>query len=233
MTGHALALSTLDPIGPPAATTVTDPGSTGKTLVPEGEDVKREPLSPIETVPLPAPIPDTLNTSPDGGVTGPSNQPNNDLLPANDDLALLPEPVSRMRELLVAAAKTGDIEALRPLIGVGEETTQLSVTEIEGDAIEFLKGQAGDAGGQEILAIMLDLLETKYVHTDAGSTEELFVWPYFVERQLEKLTPPERVDLFRIVTAGDYEDMKIFGAYNFYRIGISPEGRFVFFISGD
>lgn len=233
LAGPAFALSKLDPIGPPAAPTVIAPNPSDKTLVPEGSEVKREQLSPIETVPLPAPITNNPGVSPDPEVTGPSSIDATDELPASDDLALLPEPVKRMRELLVAAAKTGDIEALRPLISVGAETTQLSVTEIEGDAIAYLKGQAGDADGQEILAIMLDLLETKFVQTDAGSTEELYVWPYFVGRELEELTPPERVDLFRIVTAGDYEDMKVFGAYNFYRIGISPEGRFVFFVSGD
>ena len=228
--GNAFALSEIAPIGPPAPTQLTDPQTPAGTLVPEGGEVVREPLSPVETIPLPLPIPEVPGAAPIPEITGPVAT---EFAPALSDIATLPEPVKRMRELLLEAAHTGDIEKLRPLIGVGSEATQLSVTDIEGDAIDYLKGQAGDADGQEILAIMLDLLEAKFVHSDVGTTEELYVWPYFVERQLDKLTPPERVDLFRIVTAGDYEDMKTFGAYNFYRIGISPEGRFVFFVAGD
>lgn len=229
----AHALSTLEPMGPPAPPVVTTPQVPDGTLVPQGNEVVREPLSPVEPVPLPLPIPELPSEAPNPDVTGPvAGEPVTNS-PALSDIAALPEPVKRMRELLLEAAKTGDIEKLRPLIGIGAEATQLSVAEIEGDAIEYLKGQAGDADGQEILAIMLDILEAKFVHSDIGTTEELYVWPYFVERQLDQLTPPEKVDLFRIVTAGDYEDMKNFGAYNFYRIGISPEGRLVFFVSGD
>ena len=231
LSAPALALSKLEPIGPPAPPVIINPQAPPGTLVPEGGEVVREPLTPVEVIPLPLPIPEVPNGAPNPDITGPvAAEPT---APAFSDIGALPEPVQRVRELLLEAARTGDIEKLRPLLGVGTDATQLSVTEIEGDPIDYLKGQAGDADGQEILAIMLDLLEAKYVHTDLGTTEELYVWPYFVERQLDKLTPPERVDLFRIVTAGDYEDMKTFGAYNFYRIGISPEGRFVFFVSGD
>ncbi len=230
---HAFALSKLEPAGPPVPPVVTTPQSPDGTLVPEGGEVVREPLTPVETVPLPVPIPGVPSSAPNPDITGPAAADPATVAPALSDLLVLPEPVRRMRDLLLEAAKTGDIEELRPLLGTASEATQLSVTDIEGDPIEYLKGQAGDADGQEILAIMLDLLEAKFVHTDIGTTEELFVWPYFVERQLDKLTSPERVDLFRIVTAGDYEDMKTFGAYNFYRVGISPEGRFVFFVSGD
>jgi hypothetical protein len=50
---------------------------------------------------------------------------------------------------------------------------------------------------------------------------------------LDRLTPPQRVELFKIVTAGDYEDMKSYGAYIFYRVGITPDGRWQFFVAGD
>jgi hypothetical protein len=41
------------------------------------------------------------------------------------------------------------------------------------------------------------------------------VWPYFFAVPLEELTAPQRVELFTLVTAGDYEEMKNFGAYIF------------------
>ena len=64
-------------------------------------------------------------------------------------------------------------------------------------------------------------------------SHELYVWPYFFAHPLDKLNPMQRVELFRIVTAGDYEDMRLFGGYNFYRAGISPEGQWIFFVAGD
>ncbi|TKC94171.1 MAG: hypothetical protein E5W98_36280, partial [Mesorhizobium sp.] len=56
------------------------------------------------------------------------------------DLSKLPEPVRRMHDLILEACKSGDIEKLRPLIGQGDTMTQLSLSEIVGDPITFLKG---------------------------------------------------------------------------------------------
>ena len=40
-------------------------------------------------------------------------------------------------------------------------------------------------------------------------------------------------DRFELVTAGDYQRMLENGAYDFYRVGISPEGRLEFFLMAD
>ena len=149
------------------------------------------------------------------------------------DLGKLPEPVRRMHDLIVEACKSGDIEKLRPLVGTGDSATQLSLTEIDGDAIAFLKGLSGDSEGQEILAIMEEVLNAGYVHLDAGTPQELYVWPYFFAAPLDKLDARQRVELFKLVTAGDYDDMKQFGAYIFYRLGITPDGHWAFFVAGD
>ncbi len=149
------------------------------------------------------------------------------------DLSRLPGPTRRMRELILEATKSGDIEKLRPLLGMGDGATTLSFGGVEGDLIEFLKQQSGDGEGHEILAILEEVLEAGFVHIDAGKPEELYVWPYFFAVPIEKLTPPQRVELFRIVTAGDYEDMKTYGAYISYRVGIAPDGTWRFFLVGD
>ncbi|MEO9829135.1 MAG: hypothetical protein ABJG03_07150 [Nitratireductor sp.] len=209
-------------------------------------DMVAPPDQPVETVPLPDPIerlplPDT----PGGTVETPQpDVPSEDdgTEAASDDQTLpeviydldrLPEPVRRMHGLIMSACRSGELEALRPLIGPGPNGTQLSFGTVEGDPIEFLRQAAGDADGQEILAILLEVLDAGYVHLDAGTPNEIYVWPYFFSMPLDALTPPQRVELFEIVTAGDYEDMKNFGGYNFYRVGITPEGRWVFFVAGD
>jgi hypothetical protein len=50
---------------------------------------------------------------------------------------------------------------------------------------------------------------------------------------LRRLTPEQKVELFRIVTGSDYKKMKEFGAYIFYRVGIAPDGTWHFFVAGD
>jgi len=151
----------------------------------------------------------------------------------SDDVSALPEPVRRMRSLIMEAARSGDIENLRPLIGTGADITQLSLGGIEGDPIEFLTAISGDSQGHETLAILLEVFEAGYAHLDAGLPSELYVWPYFFSISLDDLTPVQRVELFKLVTAGDYEDMVSFGAYIFFRAGITPEGRWLFYVAGD
>ena len=97
----------------------------------------------------------------------------------------------------------------------------------------FLKSASGDGEGIEILAILIDVLNAGYARVEAGSDDEIYVWPYFTQVDLSRLTKPQLVELFRIVTAGDYQSMIDFGAYNFYRIGITPDGKLQFFVAGD
>ena len=149
------------------------------------------------------------------------------------DLALLPFPTRRMHELILEAARTGDVEKLRPYVGYGNDTTMLSLGGIEDDPINFLKTLSGDSEGHEVLAILMEILESGFVHLDEGTEQELYVWPYFFAQPIDKLTPKQRVELFRIITYGDFEDMKSFGAYIFYRVGITPKGRWRFFVAGD
>ncbi|CDZ30492.1 hypothetical protein [Neorhizobium galegae] len=148
------------------------------------------------------------------------------------DMTKLPAPVKHMREQLVEAAASGDITRLRALMGTGATQTQVMNGEFE-DPIETLKSFSGDAEGQEILAILLDILSTGAAHFDVGTPDEAYVWPYFAGKQLSTLTPPERVDLLRIVTAGDLAGMEENGNYNFFRTGISPDGKWKFFSGGD
>lgn len=207
-------------------------------------------LSEIKREELPTPPAQTLDNEATGetaapqgeeapGATAPSSaahaneDPNTPLPEIIYDISKLPEPVQRMRQLILDVAMGGDIEKLRTLVGTGDDATQLSVTGLEGDPIEFLKELSGDKDGEEILAIIENVLNAGYVHLDPGTPEELYAWPYFFAMPLERLTPRQRVELFKIVTAGDYEDMKSDGAYNFYRLGITPEGKWAFFVAGD
>jgi hypothetical protein len=221
---HALALSD-GSIAPSAGHNQVQesaplPGAFGGTILPQPGTVPENDAAQNET-------PETNGAD---GVAGPdATEPSAEII---RDLSSLPAPVKEMREKIVEAAASGDIERLRPLLQDTPKPPQIMNGESD-DPVETLKNFSGDPDGQEILAIMLDILSSGVARIDAGSPEEVYVWPYFVGKPLTSLTAPERVELLRIVTAGDLIGMEENGNYNFYRLGISPDGQWKFMTGGD
>jgi hypothetical protein len=148
------------------------------------------------------------------------------------DLSQLPPRVARMRENILAAARSGDLEKLL-LVMQSNETLPVFSFGDDKDPVAFWKSNYPDSAGIEILAILIQVLETGFVHVDRGTPQEMYVWPYFVETPLKDLTLPQKVELFRIVTGTDYREMKDFGSYIFYRVGIAPDGVWHYFVAGD
>jgi hypothetical protein len=164
-------------------------------------------------------------------------------LPAVEyDFSKLPVPVQRLREQLMDAARTGDVEKLRPIIEVNPQIgarlqtdpDDPEITEPITDPVEYLKAQSGDPDGREILAILLEVLEAGFVHVDIGTPQEMYIWPYFARYPLDGLSPQQTVELFKIITWGDLEQMRSeLGAYSFFRVGISPSGGWEYFETAD
>lgn len=197
----------------------------GGLAAPQNSDIGNSVRQPETEIPD-----DSLETD----VTDPEPPPAEVLnVKISHDLSQLPRPVMRMRELIIDAATKGEIEGLRPLLGIGPTRTELSISGFEGDPIDFLREMSGDAEGHELLAILLDILQAGYAHVDPGEPTELYLWPYFYSVPLESLDDRQRVELFRIITAGDYEDMQAYGGYIFYRTAIGPDGDWKFFVAGD
>jgi hypothetical protein len=146
------------------------------------------------------------------------------------DLSRLPAAVVRTRERLLAAARSGDLQQLAGLMT--DSMPIFSFTE-DKDPIAFWKANYPDSDGIEVLSILTMILESGFVRVDEGTPQEMYVWPYFVRMSLGALTPQQKVELFRIVTGGDYKDMMKLGVYAFYRLGISPDGTWQFFVTGD
>ncbi|KQS80530.1 hypothetical protein ASG25_02765 [Rhizobium sp. Leaf384] len=251
-TTPALALSQLRTI--PGDAGPDDAGSSGATTGAPDAPSKDDASAPSKpTAPGAIPMPDPLVNKPvaparpgkaegqpgktpaAGGPTAqpPGSETREGPVEVLTDVSKIPKPVARMRELIVEAAASGDIERLRPLLGKGETATAIGDSGEETDSVAAVKSLSGDADGLEILAIMLDVLSTGFTVIDKGTPDEMYVWPYFAAKPLDSLTPPEKVDLMRLVTAGDVASMQEFGSYNFYRIGITPDGQWKFFIGGD
>jgi hypothetical protein len=218
----AFALSDIKDITPPSSET---PSDAGEPLPGEDQDVIEDSI-PV----IPDPDPLIKRDEPEEVETVDPPQPPAEVI---YDLEKAPEPVRRMRQLIIDAATTGDISKLKPLMNPGPDQTVVPLQDPAQDPIEALKALSGDSEGVEILAILLDILSTGFVQLDKGTADEAYVWPYFAGKSLGLLTPQEKVELLRIVTAGDVAEMQEYGNYNFFRIGITPDGRWKFLTVGD
>ncbi|MET0747143.1 MAG: hypothetical protein ABWY49_03050 [Rhizobium sp.] len=204
-------------------------------VAPKEKPVQLTLEAPSKAIPMPDPLinnqaaPGTGSNAPAGGST--SAKPTEFLF----DISKAPDAVRKLREAIVEAAASGDPERLRPLMNVGGGLNQTQVTADDPgeDPIKSLHDLSGDQDGIEVLSILLDLMSTGFAHVGAGTPDEMYVWPYFAEKDIKTLTAPEKVDLMRIVTAGDYSDMLEFGGYNFYRVGITPDGKWKFFSASE
>src|SRR6266540_1359450 len=71
----------------------------------------------------------------------------------------MPDPVRTMRQKLIEAAKSGDMEQLRALMKAQPELPKVAAGD-PGDPIDYLKALAADADGREILAVLLEVLQS-------------------------------------------------------------------------
>lgn len=148
------------------------------------------------------------------------------------DLSTLPPPVAAMREKIVAAARSGDDAQVRAVIGLSNPAPVFSSTG-EGDPIDILKSASGDGAGLEVRAILLDVLDAGWVVKGEGTSQVRYVWPYFAELPPNALTRRQLVEVYRVLTAGDFEEMRAVGSYEFYRLEIAADGRWLMFMAGE
>ena len=149
------------------------------------------------------------------------------------DLSLLPKPVRQKREALIAAALSGDIEALRPIIEAQANPPTVSYGGPD-DAVDYLKTYSADGGGTENLAILLNLLNAPYAVFDSRSEGINYVWPYLaVVPDLSALTPAQKVDAYRILNHEQFTDLTELQAWYYWRVFIAEDGEWTAFVAGD
>jgi hypothetical protein len=144
------------------------------------------------------------------------------------DFDALPAPVKRMLEQIAVAAESGEIENMRPVFESNELKPMVTTAFVE-DPIAFWKKGSADGTGRDVLAAMLDVITSGFVRAGQGQ-DEMYVWPYFAETDLAKLTPSQEVELYRVVPPERAVSMKKAGKYGYYRLGISPTGVWHYFI---
>jgi len=178
--------------------------------------------------PEPAPEPGTLAPKPEPAASEAEKPESATRVPAKYDLTVLPDPVKRMLESMVVAAQSGDIETMRPVLESNELKPMVSAGAVD-DPIAYWKRVSTDGEGREILAAMLNVLSSGYARVGEGR-EEMFVWPYFAEADLRQLAPAQEVDLYRMMPPRAAVAMKRSGRYDYFRIGIAPDGVWHYFL---
>lgn len=144
----------------------------------------------------------------------------------------LPAPVVEMREAIHVAVRSGQIEDLRTAVELNELKPAVADTMV-GDPIDHWRKVSADGEGREILAVLGQILEAGYVVLPIGRDIEnnrVYVWPYFAELDIAKLTREQEAELSRIVTAEHMAEMKKAGRYTFYKLGIGADGTWHFFL---
>jgi hypothetical protein len=138
----------------------------------------------------------------------------------------LPAPVQDMREAILGAVKSGRIEELRHAWELNELKPDLGVASV-GDPVAHWRQISGDGEGREILAALAEILDAGYVVLPLGRDLEnnrLYVWPYFAEVPLDKLSPAQEVELLRLVSPTALKEMRSAGKYTHWRIVIGADG---------
>ena len=138
----------------------------------------------------------------------------------------LPAAVQDMREAILGAVRSGRIEELRHAYELNELKPDLG-TQPVGDPVAHWKRISGDGEGREILAALAEILDTGYVVLPLGRDLEnnrVYVWPYFAEIPLDKLSPAQEVELLRLVVPAAAKEMKATGKYASWRIAIGADG---------
>lgn len=144
------------------------------------------------------------------------------------DPKTLPAEVERIRQAILQAASSGNIDAMRVPVEMNEIPPIIS-PEKAGDPISYWRKISGDGEGREILAVLIQLFRTGFVREGQGTNEETYIWPYFAQMPLAQLTPAQEVELLTLVPAERFKAMKQAGRYDGYRIGITHDGRWHYF----
>ncbi len=116
------------------------------------------------------------------------------------DVSKLPPEVQRMRQAILQAATSGDIEELRIPIDMNE--LRPFFPNRMADPIAYLKSVTANGNGREMLAILYNILTTGYAIINPGTKKEMVVWPYHAGHTLERAHARPGGRKFQISDAG-------------------------------
>lgn len=141
----------------------------------------------------------------------------------------LPLPVEERRHMIVEAAVACDYDRLAGLTA-DQFTYSFGVSD---DFAGFLREREADGGEQAPLRYLTGMLDRPY-GTIETEEETLYVWPSaFAYDSWDDVPAEDREALKPLYDEEDFAFFEQFGGYIGYRIGITAEGEWRFFVAGD
>lgn len=155
------------------------------------------------------------------------------ILFASDDVAALPAAIRAIRDKILAACATGDIEALRVPIDWNEVRPIFAKSgsyKAGADPIELLKALSFDRKGEETLAIIRAVFAQPYVVLQRGPAI-IYEWPTFARRISAATSDRELRARWRCVRFADLARSNAEGRPRPMRIGVASDGVWHYFWS--
>jgi hypothetical protein len=146
----------------------------------------------------------------------------------------LPAPVAQTRKAIAEAAVDCHIDALGRLAGVGPNGRggPELVTSFGGGG--FMNIVEWEDDGEEPLELIVKLLDTPYAVQDYEELPTHYYWPSaFVYDSWEEIPPADLDALRTVYTQQELDQIAGFGSYAGWRIGITEDGEWRFFVAGD
>lgn len=138
----------------------------------------------------------------------------------------LPSAVAATRDEIATAARACDYERLGELAAAGSSEFSFTFGAAQ-DPAEFWR--QAEAEGQEPLRFLVELLARPY-----RAEPPTYVWPSaYSYPSWAEVPESDRRALRPLYGDEDMRHFEAFGSYVGYRIGISSEGEWLFFVAGD
>lgn len=159
------------------------------------------------------------------------------LSPPQTDLSALPPRVAALREKILEACDSGDIEKLRTPIEWSETPPSLTRDSVRprgfGPIIDFLKARSFDGAGAEWLAIARAVFSAPYVVQRRGAFTT-YIWPAWARvpaETLAHLPDAERMAMWACVRFADLRARARDGRPLMQHAGLGPDGTWHYFWS--
>ncbi|MGH8915602.1 MAG: hypothetical protein ACRDZM_13925 [Acidimicrobiia bacterium] len=148
-------------------------------------------------------------------------------LPQPADQEGLPAPVAEARRAMAAAAVACDFDALEVLAGADLNTS------FGGGGFSNIP-RWEEEGTYPALELMVKLFDTPYAVQEFEGLPRYYVWPSaFVYDTWEEIPPADLEALLTVYTQEELDQYAEFGSYALWRIGITEDGTWKFFVAGD
>lgn len=159
--------------------------------------------------------------------------PTETVSPPSSDVAALPAGVRAMRDKILAACETNDIESLRIPIDWNEARPLFARGVRAGsDPIDVLKSLSFDGKGRETLALARAVLAQSYVRVTRGPFES-YEWPAFARHPSPLVNEDEARALWACVRFADLSRSNDAGRPHVMRLGVGADGVWHYFWNGE